>query len=112
MNESNYTNPKPIVFKTIEGYLYYDYADIIMCSADGNYSKVFVNDSETPFRILHNITFLDKKYCNDFFIRCHKSHIINLNYIERLILKTHQVQLKKGFLVPVSNNYWRRIKPT
>jgi DNA-binding LytR/AlgR family response regulator len=101
---------KPIVFKTPKGFVYFDYSDIIMCSADGNCTIVFNLESNTPLRVLHNILFIERKYCNDTFLRCHKSHIINLMHIEKLITKTHQVQLKKNFVVPLSYRYWRRIR--
>lgn len=101
---------KPVVFKTPTGFVYFDYADIIMCSADGNCASVFTLENDTPFRVLHNISFIERKYSNNKFFRCHKSHIINLMHVEKLITKTHQVQLKKNFMVPLSYRCWRRIR--
>jgi len=101
---------KPIVFKTAEGFEYFDYYDIIMCSAEGNNSIVFTLDTDVPIRILHHITFVEKKYCNEKLVRCHKSHIINLMHLEKLITKRHQIQLKRNYIVPLCENYWRIIK--
>ncbi len=101
---------KPIIFKTSIGFVYYDYDDIIMCSADGNCTSVFTLESEVPVKVLHNISFIERKYCDDKFIRCHKSHIINLSHIEKLITKRHQVQLKRGYIVPLSECCWRKFK--
>jgi DNA-binding LytR/AlgR family response regulator len=101
---------KPIVFKTPTGFVYYDYADTIMCSADGNCTNVFTLESDTPVRVLHINSFIERKYSNDKFLRCHKSHIINLMHVEKLITKTHQVQLKNNFIVPLSYRCWRWIR--
>jgi DNA-binding LytR/AlgR family response regulator len=101
---------KPIVFKTPTGFVYFDYADIILCSADGNCTNVFNLQSDTPLRVLHNISFIEKKYSTEKFLRCHKSHIINLMHVEKLITKSHQVQLKKNYIVPLSYRCWKRIR--
>jgi DNA-binding LytR/AlgR family response regulator len=101
---------KPIVFKTSTGFAYFDYDEIIMCSAEGNCTNIFTTGCNSPIRILHNIAFVEKNYCNRKFIRCHKSHIINLKHLEQLIIKKHQVQLKRNFIVPLSNSNWKKIK--
>jgi DNA-binding LytR/AlgR family response regulator len=108
--EIAYNKIKPIVFKTPTGFVYFDYSDIIMCSADGNCTIIFTLESDAPFRVLHNISFIERKYGNDKFLRCHKSHIINLMHLEKLITKSHQVQLKKNFIVPLSENCWKIIR--
>lgn len=101
---------KPIVFKTSVGFVYFDYNDIIMCSADGNCTSVFTLQSDAPVKVLHKISFIERKYCNDKLLRCHKSHIINLMHLEKLITKSHQVQLKRNFIVPLSEYCWRKIR--
>jgi DNA-binding LytR/AlgR family response regulator len=103
------TSIKPIVLKTATGFVYFDYYDIIMCSADGNNSNIFSTENVVPIKILHNLSFIERNYCNDIFLRCHKSHIINLIHLEKLITKSHQVQLKRNFIVPLSNSSWRKI---
>lgn len=72
-----------------------------MCSEDGNCTRLFTLESEISVKVLHNIAFIERKYCDDKFIRCHKSHIINLMHLEKLLTKTHQVQLKRNFIVPL-----------
>lgn len=101
---------KPIVFKTPEGYEYFAYDDIIMCSAEGNCSLVFSLEKDCPIRILHKLSFIERKYCNEKLVRCHKSHIINLMHMEKLITKKHQAQLKRNYIAPLCENYWRIIK--
>jgi DNA-binding LytR/AlgR family response regulator len=110
MEETADKTLKPIIFKTSVGFVYYDYIDIIMCSSDGNCTNVFSIGSDMPVRILHKISFVQRKYCNDKFLRCHKSHIINLMHLEKLLTKTHQAHLKRNFIVPLSNSCWRKIR--
>lgn len=101
---------KPVVLKTSVGFVYFDYAEIILCSADGNCTYIFTIEDDAPLKVMHNLSFIEKRYCNTKFIRCHKSHIINLYHIEKLITKCHQVQLKKNFIVPLSHSCWKKIK--
>lgn len=101
---------KPIIFKTPEGLEYYDYSDIIMCVADGNCTLVFAMERNSPVRVLCNLTNIEKKYCNNILYRCHKSFIINLMHVEKLIIKTHQVQLKKKLLASLSEQSLRYLK--
>lgn len=81
---NNKESLKPIVLKTPDGFVYFEYDEIIMCSADGNCTNIFTLVSEIPERVLHKISFIERKYCNEKFLRCHKSHIINSKYIEKL----------------------------
>jgi DNA-binding LytR/AlgR family response regulator len=101
---------KPIIFKTSIGFVYYDYNDIILCSADGNCTNVFTREGSSPIKVQHKISFIEKKYCNTKFLRCHKSHIINLMHMEKLLIKTHQVQLTSNYVVPLSEFCWKKIR--
>jgi len=101
---------KPIILKSSIGFVYFDYSEIIMCSAEGNCTLIFSVVNKEPLRVLHNISFIERKYCNEKFIRCHKSHIINMMHLEKLITKKHQVELKHNFIVPLSEHSWRKIR--
>jgi DNA-binding LytR/AlgR family response regulator len=109
MEEINDKKLKSLVFKTAEGFIYFDYSDIILCSADGNQSEVFQIENEIPVKVLHRISFIERKYCNEKFIKCHRSHIINLMHLIKLVKRTHQAHLKNGFIVPVSDEYWKSL---
>jgi len=81
-----------------------------MCCADGNNTIVFTTLNESTVKILHKISYMEKKYQNDRFLRCHKSYMINLDYLEKLLVKTHQAQLKGGYTVPLSIDCWRKLR--
>lgn len=101
---------KPIVLKTPLGFDYFDYDEIVMIEAKGNSSLVFTLETNSPVRTLHNLAFIEKKYCNRNLFRCHKSFIINLIHVENLYIKTHQVHLKKNLIVPLSVRCLRIIR--
>lgn len=101
---------KPIALKTPLGFYYLDYDQIIMIEAKGNSSIVFTLGADSPIRTLYNLAFIEKKYCNNNLLRCHKSFIINLFHVEDLNLKAHQVHLKRNLIVPLSAHCLRLIK--
>jgi len=110
MEETTDNALKPIILKTPLGFDYFAYNEIIMFKAEHNNTLVFTTVKDTPVRALCNLNFIEKNYCNKFFFRCHKSHIINLIHIEKLIIKTRQVQMKKDLMVTISKCCLKKLK--
>ena len=110
MEETTGYSIKPIILKTPLGFDYFNYDEIIMFEAEGNCSKVISFERDTPVRILQNLSFIEKNYCNERLIRCHKSYIINLTYIEKLVIRTHQLYLKNNLVVPLSKRSLKKIR--
>jgi DNA-binding LytR/AlgR family response regulator len=104
MEEMSNKALKPIVLKTPLGFEYFDYNEIIMFKADGHNTLCFTVERGTPFKILYSLAFVEKKYCNEFLYRCHKSYIINLMHIEKLEVKTHKLYLKNNLFVRISED--------
>lgn len=85
---SNYSNPEQensrIALAVREGFLFVDVARIVRCEGDGNYTNVYLDTNEK---------YLASKTLKDFeaalpatsFIRIHKSHLINSNYIKKYV---------------------------
>lgn len=78
--------------------------DIVYIEADSNYSKVFLTNGSTV-----NVTNALKEYeqllCTKelFFIRVHKSFIINLNYVTRYLRENGgSVVVKGNITIPIS----------
>jgi len=93
---------KPIVLKSPLGFSYYDYNEIVMLKAEGNCTLVYTLESDSPVRILHNLTYIDMNYSNELLYRCHRSYMINLSHIEKLLVKTRQVQMKNNLIAQLS----------
>jgi two-component system LytT family response regulator len=79
-----------------------DIDNIIRMNSDGNYTRVFLSDNTSVLatRILKDF---DEILEEEYFIRVHNSHIINLNYLEKYLRKDgHFALLKDGSKIPIS----------
>jgi len=90
---------KKIVLKTTEHRHIIPLNDIIRVAADGAYS-LFYTDSQEII-VSRNLKYYEKLLGTDF-IRCHQSHLINLNQVAS-IYKSSSVMMKNGDLVPISS---------
>ncbi len=74
--------PKKIILNTAESMHLIDVQDIIRCESDGAYTRLFINDGKKIMisKVLKDYEDLLQD-CG--FMRIHKSHIVNLNYIDR-----------------------------
>jgi len=109
METPNIERIKPIVFRTCSGFIFYDYDEIVVISANGNSSIVFTLNSSNSIKILHTISFIHSKYGRGSLFRCHKSHIINTKYIDSLIRKNHHVIMKNDYVVPLSPEAYAKV---
>lgn len=109
METPNLERIKPIVFRTSSGFIFYDYEEIVVISANGNSSIVFPVNSPNSIKILHTISFIHSKYGRGSLFRCHKSHIINIKYIDSLVRKNHHVIMNGNYVVPLSQKAYDRL---
>jgi DNA-binding LytR/AlgR family response regulator len=93
---------KPIIIKIPEGFEYFDYEEIIQFEAQGNCSLVYSTRSQKPTKSICNLVSIEKRYPYNSFLRCHKSHIINLLHVKKIHIKTHQVFMEGNIIVPIS----------
>ncbi len=82
---SNINTPKKtfekIIIKTSERIIVLDIKDIIRCESDNSYTSFYLSDKK---KILSSkvLKEYDDMLCKSGFIRTHKSHLINLNFIK------------------------------
>ena len=91
-----------LALSTTDGFSFVNYDDIVRCEAEGNYTKVVLNNGE-----YHLITKTLKHYEDILtprsFFRVHKSHLINLKYVRRFIRgKRCMVEMTDNELIEVS----------
>lgn len=93
--------PKKIILKTAENIYLIDVADIIRCESDGAYTRFYLNDGK---KIMISKVIKDyEEMLHDYgFLRVHKSHIINLNFIDRFEKTDGLIVLKDQSSIPVS----------
>jgi two-component system, LytTR family, response regulator len=96
-NESN-----KIVLSTSEGMFVFKIDDIIRCESDDYYTRFFFSNRR-PLLISKTLKQNEELLGNQQFIRPHKSHLININYISQYV-KTDggYILLTDGTKIPVA----------
>jgi Response regulator of the LytR/AlgR family len=105
MQTSPISQLKPLVIKTCDGYEYFNYHEVIRFQADGNNTLVYIINRDEPLRISCSLSTVEQRYLNAQFYRCHRSHIINLQYLVKFNDKSRQLTLVEKQVVPISENY-------
>jgi two-component system LytT family response regulator len=96
-----------LTIATTEGMHFLDPSDIIRCEADGNYTHFYLKSGRHIMAsrpLGHFSTLLPEVQ----FIRCHKSHLVNTQWIETITEK--RIRLKDGHEVEVSRRRMPAIK--
>jgi two-component system LytT family response regulator len=96
---------KPVVIRTINGFEFLCYDDIVRFEADGNNTLIYTITKTSPIRSGTKISYFEKRYPFHSFYRCHRSHIINLNYITSFNRKLKLIILREEHIIPISNKY-------
>jgi two-component system LytT family response regulator len=77
--------PKKIGINGVSSIVFVDVDDILFFQADGSYSMVFLKDGKTIIASKSLKHFENILVDNPYFFRCHKSYIVNLNYITEYV---------------------------
>jgi two-component system, LytTR family, response regulator len=99
---NQYGTQKRIVINTTESITMLNVADIIRCESNRNYTYLYMANKK---KIIVSKTLMEfedmlSKYN---FIRVHKSHLINVNYVEKYVKSDGgYMMLKDGSKLPVS----------
>lgn len=77
-----------IILHGTNGYVKKKFDEIIRLEADRNYSTVFLENGE---RIVaaKTLLFFDELLANNGFLRCHRSHLVNLKHFKKLDTSDH-----------------------
>ncbi|HBS86433.1 MAG: hypothetical protein A2W91_19660 [Bacteroidetes bacterium GWF2_38_335] len=76
-------NQKKIMFKTHNKVLILNIFEILYFSADGNYSTIKMKSEKKHLVSIH-LKSIEKQLPPFIFFRCHKSWIINLNFVKEI----------------------------
>ena len=97
-----YRTQKKIAINTAESLIVVNVNDIVRCESKRNYTELHFHDKKTILvsRTLKDFDELLEPY---HFWRIHKSHLINLNYLDKFVKSEGgHVLLKDGNKIPVS----------
>lgn len=99
--KTNKILPERITFKTQENIEYIKAEDIIRIQSDGNYSTIFrINGKKLV--ITKNMKQVESMLEHSFFIKSHKSHLINSKFIVRYIKTDGHFEMIDESTVPLS----------
>ncbi len=93
---------KKIVIPCQEGLEFVKIADIIHCEGDNGYTNIHFQ-SRKPILSSHSIGHFNKLLENQSFYLVHKSHLINMDYIDKYLNEGYVV-LSDNSKIPVSRN--------
>lgn len=102
--ENNFSDRKPskIILKDSDNVYLISISEIIRCEADGNYTHFFLEDKR-KLTISTTLKEYDQLLSDQGFFRSHQSHLINLNFFNRLEKKDGGIiYMKDGSAVPIS----------
>ncbi|RLD22131.1 MAG: DNA-binding response regulator [Bacteroidetes bacterium] len=95
------TNPR-ITISTDKALEILPVMDIVRLESDGNYTRFYLNDGRRIISSKH-LKHYDEMILGQNFLRVHKSHIINLNFVTRYMKSEGgTIQLSNGDEVPLS----------
>ncbi len=99
--DNNTSSPTKILLNNNEGFKIIILKDIIRCEASNNYTTFFMND-KSQYSVAKTIGYYEKQLCDEF-VRIHKQHIVNLNYVKEYIKgRGGQIILTNNQIVPVA----------
>ncbi len=87
-----------IAIPNANGYVFLNTSEILYCEADMNYTKVVTTKNDS-FLSTKNLKEFEEMLDTEAFFRCHKSWLINLNFIK-------QYSRIDGTRVEMANNQW------
>lgn len=95
---------KKIVLPTMEGFDVVQLKDIIRCQANDNLTDFYLTNGDKK-TVCKTLKFFELILGEHDFMRVHKSHIININYVTAYQKgKTGEVKLSNGSTAPVSSS--------
>jgi two-component system LytT family response regulator len=97
-----------LALATTDGTFFYHCHEIIRCEAVGNYTRFILKDKK-PLLTSHTLKEYDDLLAEQNFLRVHRGHLINLDYISSFS-KDHEIKMHDGSVVPVSRRKWDSIK--
>jgi len=83
--------------------------NILYVQALSNYIQIFLQDKKC-ITFSKTLKQFESCFSDSNFIRCHRSHIVNMNYVETYLSgKNAKLVLQDGSKIPVSKEGWAKI---
>jgi len=101
---------KPVILKTITGYEFLNYDEIIRVEANRKVTLVYIVNRDKPLIVFCNLLTIESLLSIPAFYRCHRSHIVNIRHIKGFLVKSRQLVMINGNEIPISEERIREFK--
>lgn len=81
---------------------------IIYIERDKRDTYIYFGGAVEPLRVSDKLDEMDSLICDDTFVRCHNSFIVNLDYVAQY--KKVGFQMKDGAEIPISRSHQKEVK--
>lgn len=96
------SRPTKIMIPTSEGQMYIEITNINRIEAEGSYSMIFLIEDK-KILVSKNLKEFENMLSDNNFFRPHNSHLINLEYVKKYVLKDGgYIEMKDETIVPIS----------
>ncbi len=102
MDNMNNAQNKKIVLNTSENIFVVNITDIVRCFSEGNYTTFYLNN-QPKIMIAKTLKEYEALLSSYNFVRIHRSHLVNINYIEKYSKENGKVYMKDNSSCPVSH---------
>lgn len=101
LNKITAKNNDEIIFLDLFDVYYFEYFEKKI--------RVITQNDEYVLKHFKNLSNWEKEL-PDYFLRVHKSYIINLNYIDRYINDLNSIQMKNNKIIPIGKTHMKNLK--
>jgi len=92
-----------IAVPSVDGYVFINSNDIIYCEADLKYTNIYTTNNERIVSSKNLGEFEELLLGNVLFFRCHKSYLVNVDFVKKFIKLDSQVLMLNNKLIDVSS---------
>jgi two-component system LytT family response regulator len=91
---------KRLVLRTFDTHFIIYEADIMYCHSEGNYTTYFMVD-KSKIVVSKSMKKVEELLSKSFFIKCHQSYLVNINYIEQYKVDGYLI-LQGNIKIPIA----------
>ena len=98
----NNNNSDVICIPSSDGFRLLNLNEIIRFEASDNYTYIYTTDETSKYTVSKSLKIFEEPSSLKNFFRIHKSHIVNLKYIEKYLKVDNEVEMKDGKKISVA----------
>ena len=100
---------KNLLIEEPKGTEFIPLTDIVYCRAEKNWTIIALK-GQTFFQVCQTLKSIEERINSDYFMRAHRSYLVNLYQIEKIQGCYEQLEMTEGHSVPVSRRRKKELK--